>query len=287
MNHDLDHFFGPAARHRLSVTEKEQAYRDLLKRRQMIAPMSSYSGSFLWRTLSTLFFSWTPAAATVLVLVFTGAGMTFAGQAMPGDYLYPLKRIREQVRSTVQWDTASKADVEMDHLDARLAEAETLEAKGELTAKTAASLDQDFAKTHKEAIENAKVLTFDEKRQEQADRILTRLEKYEDRYERTLKKHNRQEQKLQQKQEGTADARLMNAKQMPVTGSAALSISADAAVEVAVPSAAIMMDNAPEETAKSLRKKLREMQKLRKENREKNDDDGRNTAEDDVGDVER
>ena len=191
MDHDLSDFFGPATRHRLTVGEKEQCYEELCTRMASVhlpgGMRSVESGSFLWRALGGVFSHWTPVAAVVIVLVLTGTGMTFAQSAMPGDALYGLKRLGEQDRSKIHWDTASKAEVEMDHLDARLSEADDLDSKGKLTEAVTASLDDDFVAEHTQVMVHVQDLEKQAPKPDVVARIRTRLKTYEDRYARTLK----------------------------------------------------------------------------------------------------
>lgn len=190
---DLHDFFGPAQRHRLTVREKERSF-DWLDDR-IARGYGQYDGSFLWRTLRVIFSGWTPVAAAVVICVVTGAGLSFAQNAVPGDPLYPLKRLGEQMRFRISLDEASKADVGVDHLNARLEEAATMELKGTLTGKAAVMLDQDFRSEHSEAAVRIEALERQPRAlhlEEKISKIRERLKKSEERYERTLKTHTRQ-----------------------------------------------------------------------------------------------
>jgi hypothetical protein len=73
---------------------------------------------------------WAVAAGTA-VLLGTGTSMAFAAQdALPGDALYPVKRVMEGARSAIQVDEVSKARVLLASASGRLDEASALTDRG-------------------------------------------------------------------------------------------------------------------------------------------------------------
>lgn len=92
------------------------------------------------------------------VLIFTLAvGTTFAaGDALPGDALYPVKiNVNEKIEVFLAVDAKAKAKVAANHAITRLAEAEKLAERGRLNMETKASLEVRFA----EQAENVKRIT--------------------------------------------------------------------------------------------------------------------------------
>lgn len=71
-------------------------------------------------------------AAVFLVVVLTGAGgvVTFSQAALPGDGLYAVKRISEQVAYTVTLNDVQRVQLSAQYSDRRLSEVENLMAKG-------------------------------------------------------------------------------------------------------------------------------------------------------------
>lgn len=206
MDHDLQTFFGPASQHRLSVSEKEDIYRQLQGRLPSSVPAeSAYGGSFFWRGLRSIFSSWTPVAAVVIVLVLAGAGITSAESALPGDFLYPLKRMNERISKSVRFSTEARVAVEAEHMQKRLDEATALEAKGRLNETSTVELDQEYRLERREAVKHIEQLEAAGK-QEVVAAMRARLNAAEDRYERLFKGKRRQQPK-QDERSGLRDAR--------------------------------------------------------------------------------
>src|SRR3989338_6222504 len=191
MDHDLHDFFGPAASHRLSVSEKEELFQ-ALRARLPTAETEVYHGSALWRGLSGLFSGWAPFAAAVIILVLTGAGITSAESTLPGDFLYPLKRIRESINASVRFSTESKATLEAERMGRRLDEADALEAKGQLTENTTAEIDQAYRLERRDATRHIVELEAEGKADVAAS-MRARLNAAEDRYERLFKGKRRRQ----------------------------------------------------------------------------------------------
>ncbi len=191
MDQDLHDFFGPAAQHRLSVTEKEEMFQ-ALRERLPSTHSNVYHGSALWRVFSGLFSSWTPVAAVVVILLLTGAGITSAQSALPGDFLYPIKRIHERMNVSISFSTESKAEVEALHMRKRLDEADALEAKGQLTENTTAEIDQAYRLERRDATKHIVELEAEGKADVAAS-MRARLNAAEDRYERLFKGKRRRQ----------------------------------------------------------------------------------------------
>ena len=94
------------------------------------------------------------APVMVLLVVFVGAGTAAAAQgSLPGDLLYPVKlSINETVEVALATTPVARAEVSAKVALRRVEEAETLAAKGTLTAETGQALAQSF-ETHAENAE--------------------------------------------------------------------------------------------------------------------------------------
>jgi hypothetical protein len=186
MDQDFEHLFGPAKRNRLSVDEKEAIFANLKQQISATHRAPSYEGSMLWRVFSGVFSSYTPIAAVVVVLVLVGGGAAVAQNAVPGDFLYPIKRVTERIHSTTRLTPESKADSETSHMDNRVNEATLLQQRGELTEEARVELDNEYRRERREAIKSMQEL--DETGDEQASALLrARMKATEDRYERLFK----------------------------------------------------------------------------------------------------
>lgn len=87
------------------------------------------------------------ATATLMgVFVVTASGISYAAESsVPGDMLYPFKvRVNEQVQGFFHFDSKSKAQWEIDRIQRRLEEAETLKNKGKLDIKTKHELKEEL-----------------------------------------------------------------------------------------------------------------------------------------------
>ena len=75
----------------------------------------------------------------VILAVFIGGSTTFAAQnALPGDFLYPVKtEFNENIRTALAFSADSEAKVQTALLEERIEEAQALQAEGKLTAETA------------------------------------------------------------------------------------------------------------------------------------------------------
>lgn len=87
------------------------------------------------------------ATATLMgVFVVTASGISYAAESsVPGDVLYPFKvGVNEQVQGFFHFDSKSKAQWEIDRIQRRLEEAETLKGKGKLDIKTKHELKEEL-----------------------------------------------------------------------------------------------------------------------------------------------
>src|SRR5689334_12767667 len=113
---------------RLLVPEKQQIWRDLLSHMTQQQPQT------LWGHLFSLHFARLsltgPVCASVLLVVVIG--MAQAEAALPGDALYPLKQVSEEMRGTFTFSTEDHARWEAIRAARRLQELEQLEASHRL-----------------------------------------------------------------------------------------------------------------------------------------------------------
>lgn len=79
-----------------------------------------------WESLKT--FSLMPYAVVIVVLVLTAGGTAYAStNALPGDWLYHVKRVTEQSRILFAPNQQSKIDLEVKFAEERLRELDTIE----------------------------------------------------------------------------------------------------------------------------------------------------------------
>jgi hypothetical protein len=146
----------------------------------------AYKGTFLWRFMSAGFSRYTPLVATVIIFVLMGGGAALAQDTIPGDFLYPLKRVQERIHSTIKFSAASKAEMEASHMDRRVEEATKLKVRGELTEEASIELDNEYRRERREALKNVKTMESAGSSQAAAS-LRARMKATEDRYERLFK----------------------------------------------------------------------------------------------------
>ena len=77
---------------------------------------------------------WAAAAALLLVVLLGGSGLVrAAGNALPGETLYSVKRATEQARLAIQFSEVDKAELHLDYAQRRALEARTLLTRGDTT----------------------------------------------------------------------------------------------------------------------------------------------------------
>ena len=86
--------------------------------------------------------------ATLLITAVLGGGVSFgAEQALPGDFLYPVKvGFNEEVRSALAISPEAKAQWQAERANRRLDEAEKLASQGKLTAENRTQIEENFEK---------------------------------------------------------------------------------------------------------------------------------------------
>lgn len=84
--------------------------------------------------------------ALVLICVLAGGGtLTYASEsALPGDTLYPIKNIHEQIIVTLKSNPEEKADYQAKRIEKRITEITTLAANGDLTTEKAKVAQEAF-----------------------------------------------------------------------------------------------------------------------------------------------
>jgi hypothetical protein len=94
---------------------------------------------------------WLPrmAAATLALVVLLGSTVVASASSLPGDVLYPVKRVTENVRLLLSWSAQAWVAVQLDIADARLAELRALADQGR--AADEAALVAAVARAHEAA----------------------------------------------------------------------------------------------------------------------------------------
>lgn len=85
--------------------------------------------------------------ALLLAVILTGASLVnVAAGSLPGDFLYPAKRVAEDARLTLTWGAAARARLHLERAQARLTELERLlHDEGRYDADTLAALEAETA----------------------------------------------------------------------------------------------------------------------------------------------
>ncbi len=112
------------------------------------------------------------ATATVMgVFVVTASGISYAAEStVPGDLLYPVKvNVNEQVQGFFQFDSKSKAQWEIDRMNRRLEEVETLTNEGKLDVKIKNDFKQKLDVNTKAVVNHIKELKAEGKEEEAAE----------------------------------------------------------------------------------------------------------------------
>ncbi len=179
---ELEAFFAPAASVFLSAGKKKAVLASVLPQ-ELPIPMSvkEFTFSRFRSFFSFSSFGWAvPGLAAVLLL---GAGFSYAEQALPGDFLYPLKRVDEQIRQTLTFSKESKAETDAQVMDTRLDEAQTLQARASFNQSASAVLDKDFRVERRQALAHIQDLQSSGDL-EMANKLRARLNAAADRYHR-------------------------------------------------------------------------------------------------------
>src|SRR3989338_675466 len=100
---------------------------------------------FIWAGFSLFFTRYSAATLTLIVLILFGTGSALASNALPNEFLYPLKRgVNERVAGWIAIGAKAEAELHADLAMRRLEEAEKLAVQGELDAETSARIRGDF-----------------------------------------------------------------------------------------------------------------------------------------------
>jgi hypothetical protein len=116
------------------------------------------------------------ATAFVLLVVCTGGVSYAAESSVPGDLLYPIKiNFNEQVRSTFTFNSKSKAEWNMEQVERRLEEAETLKEEGRMTPELRAQIKTEI-EVHQADMEDRLQNLEEQGKTESSDEIKIRYE---------------------------------------------------------------------------------------------------------------
>lgn len=177
---DFGEFFSPAQSIKLKPEEKKHVYECIR------AEMKGSSKNIVERFFSS-FHGFAPLLASVFLIAAAGGStVVLASDALPGDFLYPLKLATESVSTTLHWSTEAKIEDAVISAEVRLDEAEKLEKKGDFTGTKVEKLQVQVEKQQAAAEE---ILKKNETSVEPAvmQRMQERLLNVREKYEKTFK----------------------------------------------------------------------------------------------------
>ncbi len=122
------------------------------------SPFWNFGGFSIFRTNFTAKYRMAFQVAFAFIFLFTG-GVYASERALPGDILYPIKILTENVRVSLASMSEEKATLNAENALKRLDEIQELQTNGKLDAKTKADLENSFIKSSAESmshIENLK-----------------------------------------------------------------------------------------------------------------------------------
>lgn len=94
-------------------------------------------------------------AVITIFATMAGGGITYAAQAaLPGEALYPVKILSENVATDLTFSTKGKAELGAQHAERRLEEASVLTAQGKMNATTSAVVAEHFDQNTDETNKN-------------------------------------------------------------------------------------------------------------------------------------
>ncbi len=181
---DIAAFFAPAESVRLSWAEKRAVMDALLPQELPVA--RSVKDFTVSRLRSFFSLGWAAPVIAAFLLLVGGAGLSYADQALPGDLLYPLKRVDEEIRQSLHFSQESKAEGDAQAMDTRLDEAQAMQVHQSFTQSASAVLDQDFRRERHQALSRIRELQTEGDR-EAANKLRARLNASADRYQRLFK----------------------------------------------------------------------------------------------------
>ncbi len=165
----------------LSRTRKTQIRKDLVQfmAQHPVTESATHTPSMFAQLLMLTQKPMTAALIAVVVLLSAGGGVTYASQdALPNDFLYPVKTASEEVRVFIEPDLEDKAALELKYAQRRREELEALisqeEITPELAKKTKAGLDEAIA-----SVETIRDDIYSQDR-EAAVRLALRADEFED-----------------------------------------------------------------------------------------------------------
>ncbi len=135
------------------------------------------------------FFRWmVPALGIVFLAGAGGIGISYAAEdALPGEFLYSIKRASEQLEASFRFSAEARANADAKRMERRMQEAKKLRETAKLTDSVSTTLDQEFRLERREA--NQHIQELEENGKEQAAAILrARLNATEDAYKRYVQR---------------------------------------------------------------------------------------------------
>ncbi|MEN9649582.1 MAG: hypothetical protein RL094_549 [Candidatus Parcubacteria bacterium] len=139
----------------LSQTEKEEVLNrvllvvDKIEAVSISSPTSSrpIKSPFIDRIVSYIEYKKFVPAFVIAMLLFVSGGVSLAAErALPGDSLFGLKKVNEEVLSFAAVSAEAKARLALEVSERRLQEAATLSVQGKLTTERKAIVQQEFKK---------------------------------------------------------------------------------------------------------------------------------------------
>lgn len=172
-NMDLDKIFEFLPKVRLSGREKDLLRHQILTFVRQGAPVrqvmqegrSSFLRFLIWERKPVMF-----GIIVALIIAVSGGTSVAAQNAVPGDFLHPIKvAINEKVRQALAFTPEAKAKVEIDIATERLSEAEKVSARGELSADVRAKIEANFEEFAKRVEDRIAALEAEGKTEAAAD----------------------------------------------------------------------------------------------------------------------
>lgn len=137
-------------------------------------------------SLALLQIRWSSLAVAMVLVVAAGAGMSYAAEsALPGDFLYPVKRVNESIQSSLSFTTESHTETSANHLERRLKEAKVLQETKRLDDTESVVVDAEFRTERRQVLSGIQRLE-EEGNMEQASSMRARLNAYMDAYDRMM-----------------------------------------------------------------------------------------------------
>lgn len=98
--------------------------------------------------------------AALLIIILTGGTVFAANSSLPGSVLYPIKKLSENIQSSVAMSPKSRAIVDASHAISRLSEVEQIVTSGgQLSSSTSQEIQSRFEAQSQQAISNINQLS--------------------------------------------------------------------------------------------------------------------------------